>query len=493
MLNKDKKETRYVLPSICDFDDLFTRTPNTLVFNEVMLDKTPEEVIDILCDISSDRSDSVASCECGTTTGNYYTGMKCRVCGTVVSNNLFGEIRNDSWLEIPASIKGVLNPQVYRILSKWFGNTSYQPILKQMLNMQLLQEPIPGTPFFSGMGFNWFYDNFDAIISYFLVSHPTEPGRAMAPMMKLFLEKTGKAIWCTKLPILSKLIQPITRVSKTVRYADTDIKNLIKSIFTLRSILLAEKMMNFSADHVDRNFYRVYGEFITYTTNILTYKLPKKPSILRKHVFGARSHCSCRSVAIPITDPHDSDEIYLPWKLGVMVYKYHILSVLINKLNMTVFNAFDRIMNAINIYDHEIDCIMQDMIRDCPYKGFPILLNRNPSLRIGSIQLMFVTKIKPGLKKNPFPALVDETPTFISLDPEKRDEESGYDIFGEIPNDRRETNDRRAIRSEYDRRSANGDVDCIKLAEQIVSYIEDGTIEISPMVVKGPNLDLTSF
>lgn len=469
----DKQETKYTLPSILDLDDLFSRTPNTTVLTEIMLDRTPEEIAEILCDISSDRSDSVAICSCGEMTGNYYDGMKCPTCGTVCVSTLFGEIRNDTWLEIPVSIKAVLNPHVFRILAKWMGNVkglkTKHPILRSILNMQLPKEPILGTPFSTSMGFNWFYDNFNAVMDYFLSSHPTPSGRAQSKSMALFLARCGKAIWCTKLPILSKIIQPITKASKEIRYADADIKNLFKSIITLRSVLLAEKMMKFTTDHVDRNFFRVYSEFLAYTDNILNLKLPKKPSVLRKHVFGSRSHCSARTVAIPITEPHDIDEVYLPWKLGLMMYKYHIIKILTSKLNMTVFKAFDRVMEAVNIYDHEIDLIMQGMIKDCKYKGLPILMNRNPSLQIGAIQLLFVTRVKPNLKSNPFPAIIDDTPSFISLESNQHDDDLDDDYSGDIFGE-----------SEYRDQA---------LIDKITSYVEDGAIAVSPCIVKGPNLD----
>lgn len=437
----------YVLPSIINFDDLFSRTPNRIVFNEIMLDKTPAEVVEILCDISNDRTDSVASCECENLKGNYYSGIKCTICGTTCESNLFGEIRNDAWLAVPNTIKGVLNPQVFRILEDWMGNSNQKPILRQMIDMQLPHEPINGTPFFTGMGFNWFYDNFDSVISYFLTSHPSDSKRKMNKSVMWFLTQNKDAIWCHYLPVLSKLIQPINRVNKDVRYADTDIGNLMKSIFTLRSILLAERTMKFVPEHIDKHFFNVYIEFIAYTKNILHNKLPKKPSILRKHVFGSRSHCSGRTVAIPITDPHDADEIYFPWKLGVSMFKYHILSVLINSYGITTFEAFNRVTDAVNIYDHEIDIIMQQLIKDCPYKGLPVLVNRNPSLRIGSIQLLYITKVKPGLKNNPVSQEVRSSSCILD-DPS----EASHRI--------------------------------------IQSYIEDATISVSPLIVKPPNLDL---
>lgn len=455
----------YTLPSIIDFDELFVLTPNKTVFNELMINRSSEEIIDTLCDISNDKTDTVAVCECGNLMGNYYEGILCRKCNTLAKNDLFGEIRNDSWLEVPNPIKAVLNPQVFRVLSKWIGSIKKTPILSAIVDMQNGQIPIPNTPFTTGMGFNWLFDNFEIFINFFLTSHPSRAKRNTGKEIKAFLDISGKAIWCTKLPILSKLIQPITRKSNTVRYADADIRFLIKAIFNIKSILLAEKLMKFSADHVDRNFFNVYTEFLKYTDNILSEKLPRKPSMLRKHVFGSRFHCTCRSVATPITDPHDIDDIHFPWKLGVIVFKYHILSVLVNQRDMSVLAAFNRIMTAINVYDHDIDLIMQGLIEDCPYKGLPILLNRNPSLQIGSIQLMFVTKIKPSLKSSQYNELVN-VPIINAPIIQDDDEPSSYDFFNNCE-----------IQDESNQNA------------QLIRYVEDGAIAVSPTIVKAPNLD----
>ena len=453
----------HVLPSILDLDEHFSTITNVTVFNELLVDKSTDEVIDILCDISSDRSDTVASCECGELNGNYYEGAKCKFCGTICQRSLFEAIRNDTWLEIPGVIKAVLNPQVYLIISKWFGTINKVNILQSMLDMSLPREPIFGTPFFSGMGFNWFYDNFDTVIGYFVANHPTRAKRANVKMMVEFIRVTGKALWCTKLPILSKVLQPITRASDSIRYADSDSKALMKAIFTLRSVLLSDRMMKFQPDHIERNFFKIYIEFISYVTNIQTTKLPPKPGVFRKHVFGARFHCSGRSVIVPIIAPHNSDEIYLPWKLGLMMYKYHIISILVNRNNLTVFAAYDKVMSAMNIYDHEIDVIMQGLIKDCPYPGLPILVNRNPSLKIAAVQLLFVTKIKPGLTTNPFPVVLEEVfPDLNEVNLMDQDISVNNNVVQETP-------------------------------ESIVRMIEDGTIEISPLVIKGPNIDLTSF
>ncbi len=240
----------YALPSILNLDKHFANTPDTLVFNDLLLDKSPEEVIAVLCDVSGDHTDTVASCECGEMVGNYYEGMKCRACGTLCESSMFKSIRNDSWLSVPSTIKGVLNPQAYLVISKWLGNINKIPVLSSILDMGQPVESIQGTPFHTGMGFNWFYDNFNSVMTFFAASHPSTSKRESGAVMLEFIRTAGDALWCTKLPILSKIFQPITKASNFVRYADVDIKNLMKSIFTLGSVLLAEKMMKFSASHI---------------------------------------------------------------------------------------------------------------------------------------------------------------------------------------------------------------------------------------------------
>jgi len=449
----------YALPKILNLDNKFHQTPNTTVFNELMIDKTTEQIIDILCDVSRDKSDTVASCDCGAMTGNYYEGLKCNSCGTICEASLFTAIRNDTWLEIPKSIKCVLHPQVYIILSKWMGkNEKNLTNLVTILNLKEEMSP-KLAPYIKGQGFNFFYDNFDAIITYFAFQHPTVHKKKSTPIILKFLKDNAANIWCTKLPTMSKLLQPVTKANDFVRYVDTDIKNLIKSILNLNGVLLSEKMMKFTVDHVERNFFPVYNAFIDYVRSIAANKLAQKPSLLRKHVFGARMHCTARSVAVPIITNHDCDEIYLPWKIGISMYKYHILSILINRNNFKMSDAFDKIEEAMNVYDHDIDIIMQTLIKECPYKGLPILMNRNPSLKIAAIQLLFATRIKPSLKYLPSPVISDHVDmTNVEI--------SGNEMIYPESNE---------------------------MTENIIRAIEDDTIEVSPVIINGPNLDLTSY
>lgn len=494
---------KHTLPSIIDLDELFATTHNTTVLNDIILDKTTEEIIDAVCDVSADRTDTVARCQCDNLVGNYYEGVKCSVCGAFATQSLFGSIRNELWLEIPKTIKGVLNPRAYSILENWIGTSNRVPILPQLLDMSQPNKEIVGTPFFAGQGLNWFYENFQSTMEYFLQNHQ-KTRKKDSEMMRWFLEDTGKALWCTKLPILSKLIQPVTKHSEKMRYVDPELKSLLESIFTLGSVLLSERMMKFSVRHLERNFYKVYQEFVSYTKSILENKLPSKPSLLRKHVYGARYHMTGRSVAVPIVTPHDGDEIYLPWRLGVRMYMYHIISVLVNKYHMKPFDAYNRVSQALMVYDHTIDLILQRMIKDCPYKGLPVLMNRNPSLKEAAIQLLFITRVKPALVSDPRPTVTENgtnVPIGKSYSPKTEGDITVIDP-NKLPIDNFEDHgfagsfheDAPQTYTDFQHVTVDSDDDLTnpfndELERQLSRYINDDTIEVSPIIITGPNLD----
>ena len=439
-----------VLPKILNLDELYHKTPNKIIFNELLISKTPEEIIDIICDVGSDKSDTLARCSCDALVGNYYEGLICAKCNSKCISSLYSNITIDTWLEIPNSITKVLNPQVYIILSKWMGNNAKKvPYLDTIVNIKAeLDEELK--PHILGQGFNYFYSNFSSIINHFANIRAKKP--STKALLK-FLDNNKHNMWCTKLPTVSSILQPVTKANGFVRYVYPNIGYLIKSIINLNGILLSEKMMNFSVNHIERHFFAVYSAFIDYVTTIAKERLPAKKHLLRKHIFGSRLHCTARSVAIPLIVNHEADDVHIPWKIGVSCWKYHIISMLINRHSHTIADAFNRVSKAINVYDHTIDKIMQTLIKECPYKGLPVLINRNPSLQIGSIQLLFVTKIKPGFTK---------PPTLIEEDSVDNMILTGGKVTNKVK---------------------------YKFPKEVTLAVDDGTIASSPLIIAGFNLD----
>ncbi len=448
----------FVAPQICNFDDLFSRTPDAITLNELIVNKSSQEIIAIICDLTDDNSELIAKCTCEHLDSNYYEGKICPKCNTVCQSTFGNIIKNDIWFLIPDAITAVLNPIVFHMLNSWLGAVDKKPILEIILNHRQ-EVPESLQPIILDQGFNYLYDNFDAIIDYFSNIQKNTANKPIRPYIQAFLQLHADNIWCTRLPLVSKALQPVTYVgskNRNVGYVDDSIKLIMKSITDFKSTLIADKLRQYPLKRIETDFYSVYTTFGDYTASIAKDKLASKPGIFRKHCFGARFHCSGRSVCIPIVEEHWGDEVFLPWILGVKMWYIHIESLLVNRYHKSLNDAHNQVSLSMTQYDYQVDKCMQILIKESPYKGLPIVLNRNPSLHLGAIQLLFVTKIKPSLTSDPKVAQeVDFT-------------DSNIHILGDSPTDK------------------------IKYVtpDWVKFEIADKTLELSPMVINAPNADI---
>jgi hypothetical protein len=248
--------------------------------------------------------------------------------------------------------------------------------------------------YIDNQGFNYFYENFDYIMNFFLNIFPKTKSRPNNNLIKIFVEKHKEILWCRKLPILSKYLQSVTKNGYSLQYGDKSLKSLLKAVNQFLMYKL-NKIINSSNKQMEKTMWKIYYNYNEYYKDIIVNKLNPKRGYFRKNIFGSRLHFTLRAVAIPIVQEAIGDEIYISWKAGLNVYKFHIMNILINRFELKVYDAYDKIMKAFYSYDPIIDQIFQLLILESKYKGFPIFVNRNPSLLLSNILLCFVVKVKP--------------------------------------------------------------------------------------------------
>ena len=108
----------------------------------------------------------VASCECGHLEGNFYEGMVCNRCHQPVRTYFADKVKFRAWLELPPFAPSIIHPTIYRVLDKWLGKCKSVSIMESLLNVDVeLPPPLKGLV---GQGFEYFYNNFDDIIRFFL-------------------------------------------------------------------------------------------------------------------------------------------------------------------------------------------------------------------------------------------------------------------------------------------------------------------------------------
>ena len=180
-----------------------------------------------------------------------------------------------------------------------------------------------------------------------------------------------------------------------MNYSDTIVQHIIRAKIELSQLIYVYLNSTYNNTFVDRRMFSMYSSFLEYTSSILNDKLLKKPGFIRKHLLGARLYCTARAVIVPINGVHEADCVKIPWLMSVQVLHLEILNVLMNRKGLTLPQAVARHRRAVAGFDPEIYEIMNTLIAECPWRGLPCLVGRNPSLRLGAIFLLFATHIKP--------------------------------------------------------------------------------------------------
>lgn len=361
----------------------------------------------------SSEIDFIARCDGGHLVGNVYRGMTCPKCQTVVSTDMEaanGHLYHRAFISCPDAIPAWIHPHIYRILSRWltYGEArSKINILDNILNPAVSLLPdLEGIV--TGRGFAYLYNNFDYLMEYFLLHHKkmsekanTDP-KTGASRMRSFLAMYRDRVFCRHLPILSDALHPIIMLSGTgqnrQRAVDKNTKNVLYAINSLSYLRHSPRRRALRPDVIEETAFLAYKSHIEYLVQTSITTAQKKKSLPRRHIFGARLHLTFRGVIVPIFGDHDYDVLHLPWQIAVNLLRDHIIGRLVRKEGLTIFQAMSKQWEALQVYSPEIHAMMNDFIAESPYKGLPILFNRNPSIKRGALQLLFATTVKPDVK-----------------------------------------------------------------------------------------------
>ena len=163
-------------------------------------------------------------------------------------------------------------------------------------------------------------------------------------------------------------------------------------------------------NYLDQQVFNTYKAWTDYIDSVINDKLIHKSGFIRKNILGTRLHWTGRGVIVPITSRHWADEIELPWRMVVGLFKLEIINKL--KLNYgfdvnTAMRYWQQAQTGIKDNMQEgrekeavqeaiayVKTCIDQLLAECPFKGFPIIMGRNPTLRHGALQLFFMRHYK---------------------------------------------------------------------------------------------------
>lgn len=339
-------------------------------------------------------------CSCGKLKGVFRVGEVCSACGETVTNNFQEEIKSDVWLVPLPGISSFITPISWRILQhhmledrfdclKYLTSAFYKPELPTIVPPRRLEYVMEQGHI---RGLNYFINNFDKVMRDFCYGAGRKKYEKIINLEK-YIEMNRNNIFCTVLPVPSRVMFPIERVGSKTSYGD---KNMIPVIDAVRIMQEAESRRDsLDLKRMEARMVKCMDLFAEFHFNYVKNVLGSKYGVFRQHTFGGRMQFSARAVITSLYEPHDFREVHYPWSFGIGKYGIHVVNKLI-KRGYTLFEIYDKLRKASKNYNAEINEIFEEIIEESPYIGLPIILQRNPTIRRASALRLYVTKIKPN-------------------------------------------------------------------------------------------------
>ena len=409
---------------LTNLDELFEMTPNKIVLNSYDFSKPgySQTLCEHIHSYSGDL-DFIARCDCDHLVGNFYIGQTCPKCKSVVEDGTSVEdsfLNYHTWLRLPKEIKGALSPIAFLVLRSFLkyqksGGTKYVTeeftianadkerkgnYLEDILDVTTPVNPAIGDAI-PGKGFNYFYENFDYIMDYFLSRDKKISQKKQAPAIRQWIDKYRDKLFCRHFCVLSNTLHAVissdTNKESKRKFVDKYTQLSLHAAQTLGYLEFKSKRRK-SMHEIEKKTFSAYQHLMGYYFVVIKTQVGQKKALPRMHLFGSRLHLSFRSVISPITGPHCIDELYVPFSVASNTFRTEILGRLQTHYGMTLSEAYEKQQNSLTMFDEDIYQILCAFINECPYKGVPVLWVRNPVVRVGGVELMFVTKIKPDMR-----------------------------------------------------------------------------------------------
>ncbi len=380
-----------------DLDNLFLETENKIIINDLPIDSI-EDLVNNTFVVYDKKLDMVPKCLCGELRGMYLKGEYCNKCGTKVMDR-FRDLKPLFWIRKFKDDLPFLSPYVWGMFNqlmgkedymRWLTDTTYNP--KQPPAFLHTIAAVIG-----GRGYKNVIENLELIIDVLKNNSKfNKPDKQLDLKILADLIKNHKSeIFSDYIPVLDKNFFIKEKVNKEI--FTSDLLGDVNNIVTL-AIITANK-----SKVTDKRYEITTAKIISYTSNLFNKyvreNLSGKKKLVRKHIYGARAHFTARAVITAISGKHQYDELHIPWIIAVELLRPH----LINKLTKRGYNyrvASEKVFAAETTYDKEIDEIFQELIKESPEGGIPVLFQRNPSLLQSSSLYLRITKIKTDLQDN---------------------------------------------------------------------------------------------
>lgn len=211
-----------------------------------------------------------------------------------------------------------------------------------------------------------------------------------------FLTTMREYVFIDKVPVFSHKLRPATLLAKNVLVYN-EINNYYNFIIQYNNEMRDRLIEDDDIDLLQLPLlYSIQMYANTIHTKIINDYLKGKKGFLRKNVMGSRINFSARNVITPIIG-RPIDEVAMPYKTFGELYKFQLINLISTVKGINYNQAFSFWFKGMLSFNKELYGYMNELINKTK-GGCTILLNRNPTISIGSFLYLRIGVIKKDFK-----------------------------------------------------------------------------------------------
>lgn len=334
-------------------------------------------------------------CRCGALKTRINHGLKCPICGTrveFVDDNFeyFG------WMKIEEPY-AIIHPAYYKKIESFFGKGTIVNGVKRS-KLENIIEPVdpknidghsmelenkPKNEPFYGIGMIDFIERFDEIMEYYY-----GPKKANKPDLYNEIMNDRAKVFTHNIPVFTTLLRPTDIKDNTMSYEPTNATYMMMNKLRT-SINKTRTSMDRNKKIKNQKLYRLQSKYMELYAELESGLSGKKGDF--RCLVGGRYNFSSRNVIVQNPDLR-IDQVTLPYIALVIMLEQRIKNILHRIYNISFAEAHQIWYQSIIEPSDRIKGIIESIIQN--YKangipGIPIIINRNPTIRYGSILQMF--------------------------------------------------------------------------------------------------------
>jgi DNA-directed RNA polymerase beta' subunit len=324
------------------------------------------------------------SCNCGELTGKYNIHVHCNKCNSDVEYKGLN-LSKEGWIDLH---EDCIHPLFYRYIVKIINESKLKLILdfkeKTTVEGKYILSDIEYP--YVNIGMKAFKENFTMILTDYY-----ERKKVKKTYEFEFIMNNLNLIFINKIAVINAKLRPaiVLNGDYTFDGINNYYNNLIKNSTTLKNLMEMEKNPLIILSLMYKNQMLV-NDLYKYILN----NLGNKEGAIRSELLGNRLNFTSRSVIVPLSKGYSMDDVIIPYHTALELLKPVILNKLV-KIKGISFHEANRIHSAAILkYDNMLYNIAKELIKS---DNIRLLINRNPTLCIGSILLLKIVDIKKDL------------------------------------------------------------------------------------------------